>query len=68
MRPWLKPGDIEKLDNGERVYDEDDNYFYKYAENDYRFFFGAYDEEGNFYTDEDPYFTRKDLEDLTIND
>ena len=29
---------IKKLDNGERIYDAYANYWYKYAENDYRYY------------------------------
>ena len=45
--------EITRLDNGERIYDDFGNYWYKYGEDDFRFYHVIDIENGIF--DEDKY-------------
>lgn len=56
----MKEGHIKRIDNGDVIYDEYGNYFYKYSENQYRkYIYGAGDEE-----DDEERYTREELLEL----
>lgn len=58
----MKKEEILKLDKGERIEDEYGNYYYKYGENDYRFYYCC--DRENDYWDETRHITKEMLLEL----